>query len=142
MYIPTIEEIERKCKKVIESCRCKPENEEYGESLDFFMKNNFFAEECNNLDLTLAALILPRLIYYEQTTTGYPGEFYRQDENGKCINEKESLEKWHEILKKMIYAFYLILESFDSIETDTKENIAAKKEGLKLFAKYYESLWD
>ena len=47
----------------------------------------------------------------------------------------------------MIYAFWIIVNEWGGYpigldEKEREELVAAKKEGLKLFAEYFESLWD
>lgn len=53
-----------------------------------------------------------------------------------------SMEEWHEILDKMIYAFQELIYddwhwSDDGIERDRRI-----KEGLNLFSEYFTALWD
>lgn len=45
-----------------------------------------------------------------------------------------SIEEWHEVVDKMIY-------SFEQIEKDSSDRVKIE-EGLQLFAKYFEDLWD
>ena len=45
-----------------------------------------------------------------------------------------NIEEWHEVVDKMIY-------SFEQIEKDSSDR-AKIDEGLQLFAKYFEDLWD
>lgn len=94
------------------------------------------AEECWDLNVTLAKYILPRLQKYKEINQyGYPIGL-------------ESLEEWHEIIDKMIYAFDLVvndncnsLKSENCIEVITKQK-ELQEEGLRLFAEYFNSLWD
>ena len=45
-----------------------------------------------------------------------------------------NIEEWHEVVDKMIY-------SFEQIEKDSSDRVKIE-EGLQLFAKYFEDLWD
>lgn len=54
-------------------------------------------------------------------------------------DEINSMEEWDEILDKMILAFRLIKEDDIQVWIDRKKEI---RKGKKLFAEYFESLWD
>lgn len=45
-----------------------------------------------------------------------------------------NIEEWHEVVDKMIYGF-------EQIEKDSSDRVKIE-EGLQLFAKYFEDLWD
>lgn len=45
-----------------------------------------------------------------------------------------NIEEWHGVVDKMIY-------SFEQIEKDSSDRVKIE-EGLQLFAKYFEDLWD
>ena len=45
-----------------------------------------------------------------------------------------NIEEWHEVVDKMIY-------SFEQIEKGSSDRVKIE-EGLQLFAKYFEDLWD
>lgn len=114
-------------------------------------------KETWSLDVSLAKYILPRLKKFKELNNGYPG-----------MDEVDTPEKWDEALDKMIQAFEYVIdwdeywlddprydytdimfgdnkELYESIvENKRMEDIrrlAAIKEGLQLFAKYYMSLW-
>ena len=114
-------------------------------------------KETWSLDVSLAKYILPRLKKFKELNNGYPG-----------MDEVDTPEKWDETLDKMIQAFEYVIdwdeywlddprydytdimfgdnkELYESIvENKRMEDIrrlAAIKEGLQLFAKYYMSLW-
>lgn len=114
-------------------------------------------KETWSLDVNLAKYILPRLKKFKELNNGYPG-----------LDEVDTPEKWDEALDKMIQAFEYVIdldeywlddprydytdimfgdnkELYESIvENKRMEDIrrlAAIKEGLQLFAKYYMSLW-
>lgn len=139
MFIPQLKDVKDICQNVLKDCRLNQSDECYGDSLNFFMENGFFFEECWSLDVTLAALILPRLICLKDNISGYPVSLVKKDDEG-------SNQLWHEILDKMVYAFWIIINEWGdypigSNEKEREELVAAKKEGLKLFAEYFESLW-
>lgn len=119
-----------------------------------------------NLYVTFAKFILPRLRRYRKMdNTGYPTMIMADEdveEYSKCgntlgIDEKDLYyeKKWNTILDKMITAFGLILREDDPHSNNVDslswfENwIKAEeikqnkiKEGLQLFAKYFQALWD
>ena len=147
MFIPQLKDVKDICQHILTDCRLNSSDEYYVDSLNFFMENGFFSEECWSLDVTLAALILPRLICFKDSTSGCPASLVKEDEGGHIIDEDKSNQLWHEILDKMIYAFWIIVSEYDGYSTklngkEREELIAAKKEGLRLFAEYFESLWD
>lgn len=140
MYKVSLEEVKQLCKKVIAGVRIEEKDERYSDSLNFYLTNDFFFEECWNLDATLSALILPRLIHFRDNHCGAPGCLFEYDEEGNILNEEEGCQKWERILDKMIWAFYLYI-SADSLYR-TEEQKQQINEGLKLFAQYFQSLWD
>lgn len=135
----SLSEIQEPCKKIIEGIRLNDKDEEYSDSLNFYITNGFFFEECWNLDMTLAALILPRLIHFRDNHSGTPSCLLEYDEFDH-IKEEDGFKKWNEILDKMIWAFYLYI-SMDFLYW-TEEQKQQIDEGLKLFAEYFQSLWD
>lgn len=137
MYKVSLEEVRQLCKEVITGARIKERDEKYSDSLNFYLTNDFFFEECWNLDMTLSALILPRLIHFRDNHCGTPGCVFEYDEKGNILNEEEGRQKWEEILDKMIWAFYLYIK-----EDCNEENNKQIDEGLELFAKYFYDLWD
>lgn len=134
----SLSEVQESCKKIIEGIRLNDKDEEYSDSLNFYLTNGFFFEECWNLDMTLAALILPRLIHFRDNHSGTPGSVFKYDEEGNILNEEEGHKKWEEIIDKMIWAFYLYIKEEDCNEENNKQI----DEGLELFAKYFRTLWD
>jgi hypothetical protein len=140
MYKVSLEEVRQLCKEVVTGVRIKEKDEKYSDSLNFYLTNDFFFEECWNLDATLSALILPRLIHFRDNRCGTPGCLFEYDEKGNILNEEEGCQKWEKILDKMIWAFYLYI-SVDSLYW-TEEQKQQINEGLKLFAEYFQSLWD
>lgn len=80
-----------------------------------------------NLDNSIASYIYPRLKKFREDPLGYPSD----------LSEKE----WHEILGKMMHSF----EHFTSgknFDQNASKEIEKVQEGLNLFAKYYNSLWN
>lgn len=138
MYRVSLEEVRQRCKEVITGMRIKEKDERYGDSLNFYLTNDFFFEECWNLEMTLSALILPRLIHFRDSHCGAPGCVFEYDERGNILNEEAGYQKWEEILDKMIWAFYLYIKEEDCNEENNKQI----DEGLELFAKYFRTLWD
>lgn len=140
MYKVSLAEVRQLCKEVITKRRIKEKDERYSDSLNFYLTNDFFFEECWNLDATLSALILPRLIRFRDNHCGTPGCLFEYDEKGNILNEEEGCQKWEKILDKMIWAFYLYISVGSLYWTEgQKQQI---NEGLKLFAEYFQSLWD
>ena len=106
-----------------------------------------------SLDNTLSHIIHPALIRLKEIKHGYPElwedgmvthhNYDRQlhfDFIDEEVETKYLINKWNDILDKMIYAFGRIKEdnSLD-ISKDEWEKI---QEGLDLFAEHYTSLWD
>lgn len=139
-----LEDVKELCKYRLKECRLTSEDENYSDSLNFYCTNDFYYEECWNLDVSIAALILPRLIHFRDSYSGVPSMFIKYDKQGNVINEKEAYDKWIEVLNKMIDAFYLVAAAVNfSCEVEELKAISERiDEGLKLFAKYYLSLWD
>ena len=98
-----------------------------------------------SMDHTLAYIIHPMLVQLKDTQHGYPSELTEQE--------------WNDILDEMIWAFEqkckdgnwvtdkdkdkILSGHFDSIDHDgLKEHQERITQGLKLFGKYYENLWD
>ena len=139
-----LEDVRELCKNILKDCRLTDKDEEYSDSLNFYCTNDFYYEECWNLDVTIAALILPRLIHYRDSCVSTPAMFIQYDEEYHVINGEEAHIKWIEVLNKMIDAFYLVVAD-TSFGCDIEELKSISKridEGLNLFAKYYLSLWD
>lgn len=84
-------------------------------------------DETWNLYFTFALIALPRLkLFREQTIC--------------CPADLGTMDRWHEVLDKMIHAFELIAD--DEHPYSEKENgLQEVEEGLDLFRKYYLALW-
>ena len=83
----------------------------------------------------LTDIALPVLKWYRKNAHGVPGMVCKDKEP-----MEKSVERWNKILDKMIYAFQVIKDDENFIEP--KEVQKKVDEGLKLFAKYYQTLWD
>lgn len=109
--------------------------------------------ECWCLDTTIANFVLPRLKVFKKDNNGYPG-----------YGDADTPEKWDVILDKMIQAFEYVIasddwwlydqrydyldcpyEKRDEIEhnciTENNRRQVVIKEGLQLFAEYFQQLW-
>lgn len=98
----------------------------------FKKKYGFDYRETWNLDYEIACFILPRLAYLRENAVSYPGSEEFFGEGG--------LEKWLAIEDKMIKAFETIVDKDMSFETKEEKEII--EEGLDLFRKYFQTLWD
>lgn len=105
-----------------------------------------------NLDYTLAKIILPSLKFLKANKGGSP--WVDDEDVPKEIRSTQDLTprktwdtdkffhgRWNYIIDEMIFAFENILS--DKSEFDlTKEDQERVREGLKLFGKYYQCLWN
>lgn len=80
--------------------------------------------------VSLSYIILPLLKEFRKTLNGHPGTL--------------TMEEWESIVDKMIFAFENILD--DEVETFNievlNEVMPKRQEGLELFGKYFEALWN
>ena len=107
-------------------------------------------------DYTLAQIIHPTLIKLKEKKHGspqvdnedVPEELRATEEELRLYNEQaETDEKYHDrfeyVLDEMIFAFdYSKNEKHLDYNEYTEENHARAQNGLRLFGKYYFSLWD
>ena len=104
-----------------------------------------------SLDHTLACIIHPALIRLKETKHGYPElwedgmvthhNYDRQlhfDFIDEEVETKYLVDKWDNIMDKMIYSFECIMQD-NNLEIEDWDRV---QEGLDLFAKHYTSLWD
>ena len=96
-------------------------------SKNFERKYGFKYEDVWNLDYTIAHFVLPRLSYLKEIKRGYPADL--------------TVEQWDNYLNRMIRAFEIIVKEDWEIE-DYEKLQTEKKDGLILFALYFEYLWD
>lgn len=103
-----------------------------------------------NLDYTLAKIILPSLKFLK----GNGGSPWVDDEDvpeeirsTQVIKENDwdidefFHERWNYIMEEMIFAFESILSDKSEFEL-SKEDRERVENGLKLFGKYYQCLWN
>ncbi|MBE6255945.1 MAG: hypothetical protein E7105_10640 [Prevotella sp.] len=89
-------------------------------------KNDYPIEEVWNTDNTLAQLITPRLLAFKGLNKhGLPEPF-------------NDMREWDNTIQKMIDAFELM----KYVHSHSAEEEATIKQGLELFCKYYQNLWD
>jgi len=88
----------------------------------------FDDSEMWNLDYSLAKLILPRLKLFKKTCSVRPSNL--------------TDEQWKDILDEMIWSFNWYCGQQWSYGKDYATNSNRANEGLKLFAEYFDSLWD
>ena len=80
-----------------------------------------------NLSNDLAVVLIPLLSNFKENTSGFPGDL-------------PNMEVWHEYLDAMNSAFQIIVTNNDFERTKQQERIV--QDGLTLFARYFEHLWD
>jgi len=108
-----------------------------------------------SLDYTLACIIHPALVRLRETKHGYPElwedgmvthhNYDRQlhfDFIDEEVETKYLIEKWNDIMDKMIYSFGIIVDHHDDWNYMSPQEWDKVQEGLDLFAKHYTSLWD
>jgi len=113
-----------------------------GRHLKYFYQRvtrGFSDKECWDLDRTIAKYIIPRLKVLKNLDSSHPIEF-------------NSAREWNKAIDKMIWSFEFVLTDYGSSEYDFKNTQKWKfkqslkmkryKEGMKLFVKHYNSLWN
>lgn len=84
-----------------------------------------------NLDYTIARFVYPRLKrFIELEPAGWPA------------NDFPTYGEWIEALKKMLYAFEYIVKEDEMVNFVNSEEYSKVQEGLELFGKHFQSLWD
>ena len=92
-------------------------------------ERGFDDTETVDLDATIARFLIPRLEAFKETADCNPANL-------------SSLEEWHDIIQKIIDAFKETIAGQDTWSRANFQYDANKvKEGLMLFAKYFEDLW-
>lgn len=124
-YIKQLEETVERMKKEMENLHAEKD------AIEEKWKNHEIYDDSEmwSLDKTLASIILPRLIRLKEVKNGYPSELQDKYE-------------WDAIMDKMIRAFEIIDESEDYPSGYHKESQVEVDDGLALFAKYFQGLWD
>lgn len=111
-----------------------------------------------SMDHTLALIIHPMLIQLKATNHGYgfvdiedAPHIGKGEENDYGHSDTKAEERWNWVMDEMIWTFAAILDEDDSFyDAETKTwNFEGHKayddriaNGLRLFGRYYRSLWD
>jgi len=107
-----------------------------------------------DMDRHLTKFILPRIKEFrkmiETNCSGVPTLILEYNEKGKAkYSTDEGMKRWISILKKIELAFILMHEENNGEDVYLKKSVEEisedyKKieEGLELFGKYYQCLWD
>lgn len=107
-------------------------NERRVKSKEYKLCHGFEPCESWNLNTTIAYFVYPRLKKFRQDTNCFP------------IDTK-NIDEWYNIIDKMLLAFALIIDQDDNEEYIngfySDKQINEIKEGLELFAKYFNDLW-
>lgn len=115
----------------------------------FRIRNGWDSSDTWSLDYTVAKFIIPRLKYFKKVNNGISNKIYKkyQDPNRKVSENMELASKeWNEKLDKMISAFQRIVDEDEDFHDwkDKKywgKQEKIKKDGLKVFAEYFQDLW-
>lgn len=118
----------------------------------FEEEHGFNFEDTWNLDYSIACFVLPRLCYYRDNIESVPCSTYNTHSIVTDIDNME-INKWKNILNKMIEAFYFTIIFDKDLDSETinnedkynsimNERSVKIKDGLKLFAEYFNDLWD
>lgn len=104
-----------------------------------------------SMDQTLAYIITPMLKMLKERKVGIPGRLCYDDE-GNEIEFDLAIKEWNSILDKMIWSFEQKINNDDwedqffkngSYDSEGHKAYSNKiQEGIDLFAKHYNSLWD
>lgn len=140
----SVRELGQKCNQLIKSYYPKRKDKGFANSWKFFKENKFRFEDSWNLDIQVAAFILPRLYYLRHNEYfSIPSKLVQTDDFGTVINEKAAKEQWEDILDLMIEAFYryCFVDVFDLNESEMQQDQQIRDEGLKYFAEYFPVLW-
>jgi hypothetical protein len=88
----------------------------------------FSDEDLWNLDQTIANFVLPRLKAFKEFTHAYP--------------QGMTVEEWNTTMDKMIWSFDFKVNHWYDDAMHTEENTEKYNEGMDLFRKYFDNLWD
>ena len=93
-----------------------------------------------NLDHTLALIIVPCLKKYRENAHGYFAVDNEDTPEHLYTDDSWSKERMEFVLDEMIFAFETVVnDDRPFLEEDISERT---KNGLRLFGKYFQSLWD
>lgn len=107
-----------------------------------------------SMDYTLAHIILPMLIQLKKTKHGAPftddgdcpEELHEPDDFDNATGDVDEnwFKRWDYIMDEMIWTFEQIIKDNRSywVDDDNKDLIDRYDNGLRLFGKYYNNLWD
>lgn len=108
-----------------------------------------------SLDYTLSKIIHPALVKFKEEETGsgaidkndVPEHLHNTYGTKEDFSENYSQEAWHWALDEMIWAFEQIANGNESepffLNSPKGEAFRARREnGLRLFGKYFRSLWN
>lgn len=108
-------------------------------------------KDCYNLDSVLAKVILASLKKFIKINIGAPN--IADEEVPDRLSRKNAkprkseytvdsnhFKRWKWVLKEMIWSFEQIAADLD-ITVESKEHIERVDNGLRLFGKYFRSLW-
>lgn len=124
-YTKQLEETIEKMKKEMEKIHAEKDAiEEKWRTHEIFDDSELWS-----LDRTLADFIYPRLVKLKEVKHGYPSELADEHE-------------WNAIMDKMIKAFHIIVNDENYPSGYDRELQKEIEEGLMLFGKYFQSLWD
>lgn len=91
-------------------------------------------KELWNLDYTVAKFILPRLIKFKENSSGFPG-----------YDEADTMDKWQDILQKMITAFeYIVTDDdwwIDDPSYDYSECLHVETDNVAKIINFYLDDW-
>ncbi len=91
-------------------------------------------KELWNLDYTVAKFILPRLIKFKENSSGFPG-----------YDEADTMDKWQDILQKMITAFeYIVTDDdwwIDDPRYDYSECLHVETDNVAKIINFYLDDW-
>ena len=108
-----------------------------------------------SMDHTLAIIIVPMLKQLKETKHGAPNvdcidvpmklqptqlEVVRYREEGET--DKNFFKRWDYVIDEMIWAFEQIVDDNNVDREGLADHNKRIENGLKLFGKYYRSLWD
>ena len=134
-----------------------------------YVKVVFGYKDAINMDYTLSKIIVSGLKKFLESyeedrrvgVVGVPGDFATITDDGHDVTDSD-VDNWIDTINKMIYAFedkepditdYNFKLTFGSLrrvdnedeyerfKQDQGEHSAKVKEGLELFAKYFQNLW-
>lgn len=121
---------------------CKEDNwklkKQYLDVIDFIFPNSNVRRVAAlswNTDMVIAELIIHLLQNFQKKTDAVPGSIAN-----KYNDIKQAQKEWNDILNKIIVAFKLKRDGLDY--EYTPEQRQDMDEGLQLFVKFFDALWN